>query len=134
MRAITSRAKRSSPPCMKATKSPTIARCSSIDTRPEHGPPHLPIWPGKHGLPEVIARLYDESLHVRIGNTLSMRSIVSRTAHTLGYGPKYFAPRILRLRVTMTRGASSARVTARNGYDLSSRYLTLNGGSNCLIH
>ena len=81
-----------------------------------------------------MARLYCASLQVRIGKTFSIRSMVSRTAQTFGYGPKYFAPRIRRLRVTMTRGASSARVTARNGYDLSSRYLTLNGGSNSLIH
>ena len=38
-----------------------------------------------------------------------------------------------RLRETMTRGASSARVTTRYGYDLSSLNRTLNGGSNSLI-
>ncbi len=100
---------------MNATKSSTIARCSSIVTFIEQGPPQRPIWPGKHGRPVAIAFLYDESLHVRIGKTLIIRSIVSCTAHTFGYGPKYFAPGIRRLRVTMTRGASSARVIAMNG-------------------
>src|SRR5690606_11004324 len=119
---------------MKATKSSTILRCSAIETLMEHGPPHLPIWPGKQGRPVCMARRYCESLQVRIGKTFSMRSIVSRTAHTFGYGPKYFAPRIFLLRVIITRGASSASVIARNGYDLSSRYLTLKGGLYCLIH
>src|SRR3954452_2958147 len=100
---------------MKAMKSSTIARCSSTVTFMEHGPPHRPIWPGKHGRPVDIAFLYDEPLHVRIGKTLIMRSIVSCTAQTLGYGPKYFAPLMRRLRVTMTRGASSARVIAMKG-------------------
>ena len=68
----------------------------------------------------AIAFLYDASLHVRIGKTLIIRSIVSCTAQTFGYGPKYFAPGMRRLRVTITRGASSARVIAMNGYDLSS--------------
>ena len=35
--------------------------------------------------------------------------------------------------MTMTRGNSSDTVTASQGYDLSSRYLTLNRGSNSLI-
>ncbi|CPU67129.1 Uncharacterised protein [Mycobacteroides abscessus] len=43
--------------------------------------------------------------------------------------PGRFAPRI-----TWARGNSSPMVTARYGYDLSSRYLTLNRGSNSLIH
>src|SRR5690606_25133100 len=107
---------------------------SSTVTFIEHGPPQRPIWPGKHGRPEAIAFLYDASLQVRIGNTLIIRSMVSCTAQTLGYGPKYFAPAILRLRVTMTRGASSPRVTAMYGYDLSSLYRTLNGGENSWIH
>ena len=37
-------------------------------------------------------------------------------------------------RITWMRGNSSASVTARYGYDLSSRYFTLNRGSNSLIH
>ncbi len=57
MRWVSSRVNRSSPPAMKATKSSTMARCSSIDTVIEHGPPHLPICPGKHGRPVCIARL-----------------------------------------------------------------------------
>ena len=52
---------------------------------------------------------------MRIGKTLIIRSIVSWTAHTLGYGPKYFAPAMRRLRVTMTRGASSPSVSAMKG-------------------
>jgi hypothetical protein len=36
-------------------------------------------------------------------------------------------------RMTCSLGNSSLSVTARNGYDLSSRYLTLNRGSNSLI-
>ena len=84
-------------------------------------------------MPVCIAFLYDESEQVRIGKTLIIRSMVSCTAQIFGYGPKYFAPLILRLRVTITRGASSPRVIAMYGYDLSSRNLTLNGGSNSLI-
>src|SRR6187402_839664 len=105
---------------MNAMKSSTMARCSSIETFIEHGPPQRPIWPGKHGRPVAMAFLYEASEQVRIGNTLIMRSMVSCTAHTLGYGPKYFAPGMRRLRVTMTRGASSASVIAMYGYDLSS--------------
>src|SRR5690349_14479782 len=105
---------------MNAMKSSTIARCSSTETFIEHGPPQRPICPGKHGRPVAIAFLYDASLQVRIGNTRIIRSIVSWTAHTFGYGPKYLAPGMRRLRVTMTRGASSASVIAMNGYDLSS--------------
>ena len=69
---------------MNATKSSTMARCSSIVTRPEHGPPQRPICPGKQGRPDCIAFLYDASLQVRIGKTLIIRSIVSWTAHTFG--------------------------------------------------
>ena len=36
--------------------------------------------------------------------------------------------------MTWARGNSSPSVTARKGYDLSSRYLTLNRGSYSLIH
>jgi hypothetical protein len=63
----------------------------------------------------AIALRYEASLQVRIGKTLIMRSIVSCTAQTFGYGPKYLAPGMRRLRVTITRGASSARVIAMNG-------------------
>jgi len=73
---------------MKATKSSTMARCSSIVTFIEHGPPHRPICPGKHGRPVAMAFLYDASEQVRMGKTLIIRSIVSCTAHTFGYGPK----------------------------------------------
>ena len=59
---------------------------------------------------------------------------MSWMAHIFGYGPKYRAPGILRLRVTTTRGASSPSVTARYGYDLSSLNCTLNGGLKSLIH
>ena len=63
----------------------------------------------------AMAFLYDESLQVRIGKTRIMRSIVSCTAQTFGYGPKYLAPLIRWLRVTITRGASSASVIAMKG-------------------
>ncbi len=36
---------------MNATNCSTIARCSSIVTFCEHGPPQRPIWPGKHDRP-----------------------------------------------------------------------------------
>lgn len=88
MRAVSSRVNRASPPDMNATKSSTIARCSSTVTFMEHGPPQRPICPGKHGRPVAIAFLYEASEHVRIGNTLIMRSIVSCTAQIFGYGPK----------------------------------------------
>ena len=52
---------------------------------------------------------------MRIGKTLIIRSMVSCTAQIFGYGPKYFAPLMRVLRVTITRGASSARVIAMNG-------------------
>ena len=64
---------------------------------------------------------------------MSIRSSVSRIAHTFVYGPKYFAPFSFRLRVIRTRGTSSPSVIARCGYDLSSRNCTLNGGANSLI-
>ena len=38
---------------------------------------------------------------MRIGNALIISSMVSRTAQIFGYGPKYRAPGMLRLRVTM---------------------------------
>ena len=79
------------------------------------------------------ARRYVVSEQLRTGNTLSIRSSVSRIAHTFVYGPKYFAPFSLRLRVMSTRGTSSPSVIARYGYDLSSRNCTLNGGANSLI-
>ncbi len=50
-----------------------------------------------------------------MGNARTISSIVSRTAQTFGYGPKYLAPRIRSLRVTITRGASSASVIAISG-------------------
>lgn len=84
-------------------------------TRCEQGPPHLPICPGKQGLPVCMARLYEDSEQVRIGKTLIIRSIVSCTAQIFGYGPKYLAPLIFRFRVTITRGASSAIVIAMYG-------------------
>ncbi len=118
---------------MKRTNSSTSARCSSIVTLLRARAAALADLPREAGRPVCIARLYDESEHVRIGNTLIIRSMVSCTAQIFGYGPKYFAPLILRLRVTITRGASSPRVIAMYGYDLSSRNLTLNGGSNSLI-
>ena len=59
---------------------------------------------------------------------------MSVTAHILGYGPKYRAPGMPRLRETIARGASSASVTTRYGYDLSSLKRTLNGGFSSLIH
>src|SRR5450830_1451698 len=74
-----------------------------------------------------------ESEQLRIGKALSMRSTVSRMAHTLVYGPKYRAPLSARFRVTSTRGTVSPSVIARYGYDLSSRNCTLNGGLNSLI-
>jgi len=40
---------------MKVTNWSTIARCCSIVTFCEHGPPQRPIWPAKHGLPVAIA-------------------------------------------------------------------------------
>ena len=57
MRAVSALVNRWSPPAMKATKSSTMARCSSIDTFIEHGPPQRPICPGKHGRPVAIAFL-----------------------------------------------------------------------------
>ena len=57
IRAVSSCVNRWSPPDMNATKSSTIARCSSIVTFIEHGPPQRPIWPGKHGRPVAIAFL-----------------------------------------------------------------------------
>mgnify|MGYP003676809039 CR=1 FL=1 len=38
--------------------------------------------------------------------------MVSRTAQTFVYGPKYRAPSMPRVRVTMTRGTLSPRVMA----------------------
>ena len=43
MRALSSLANRWSPPAMNAMKSSTIARCSSIVTFIEQGPPQRPI-------------------------------------------------------------------------------------------
>src|SRR4029450_2980551 len=54
-------------------------------------------------------------------------------AQACEYGPKYRTPLRLAPRIPCRRGNSSFSVTARNGYDLSSRYLTLNRGSNSLI-
>ncbi len=54
-------------------------------------------------------------------------------AHACPYGPKYRVPLRLAPRMTCARGTSSPRVTARYGYDLSSRYFTLNRGSYCWI-
>jgi len=59
--------------------------------------------------------------------------MVSRIAQAWAYGPKYRVPRRRLPRPTNTRGNSSDQVTATHGYDLSSRYLMLNRGSNCLI-
>ena len=59
------------------------------------------------------ARWYTESEHDRIGKAFSIKSTVSRTAHTFVYGPKYRAPASFRFRVIMTRGTRSARVIAR---------------------
>ncbi|OUE09252.1 hypothetical protein CMsap09_09925 [Clavibacter michiganensis] len=91
-------------PAMKLTKSSAISRCSSSETRPTQGAAQRPMSPSRHGRLVCRARLNVLSEQERMGNTLSMWSTVSRIAHTFVYGPKYLAPRILRLRVTMTRG------------------------------
>ena len=54
-------------------------------------------------------------------------------AQAWAYGPKYRTPLRCGPRITCSRGYSSPTVTASSGYDLSSRYRTLNRGSNSLI-
>src|SRR6478736_9098591 len=66
--------------------------------------------------------------HGRYGNTRFSTSSVSRTFFALAYGPKYQTPGRWRSRVNITRGYSSATVTAMYGNDLSSRNRTLYGG------
>ena len=120
-------------PPMKARKSLTIARCSSGLTRPTHGAAHLPMSPSRQGRPIAAARRNTPAEHERIGNTRSRVSTVSRIAQAWPYGPKYRTPLRCAPRMTVTRGNSSPTVTASQGYDLSSRYLTLKRGSNSLI-
>ncbi len=120
-------------PLRNATKSSTISRCCSGVTSPVHGAEHLPMYPSRQGRPICRCRLNTPLLQDRIGNTRSSRSTVSRIAHAWLYGPKYFTPFFFAPRPTITRGISSSIVIASHGYDLSSRYFTLNRGSNSLI-
>ena len=70
---------------------------------------------------------------MRTGKTRSIRSTVSRIALAGWNGPKYFTPGRFWPRMTCTRGNSSFMVTAKYGYDLSSRYMMLNRGVYSLI-
>ena len=82
----------------------------------EHGPPQRPIWPAKHGRPLAIAlRVARSREQVRIGNAFSIRSMVSRTAQIFGIRAEVPRPGMRWLRVTITRGASSASVIAMYG-------------------
>ena len=73
---------------MKAQKSSTIARWSSGLIEPTHGAEHLSMYPRRQGRPEVCARWKTPRLQVRMGNTRSSWSTVSRIAQACAYGPK----------------------------------------------
>ena len=100
---------------MKSQNCSASSRCSATEISPTQGAAHLPMKPSRQGRPERSARRYTPALHDRMENTRSIRSRVSRIAHTCVYGPKTRSPLRGVRRVMCTRGTSSPMVTTRYG-------------------